>query len=88
MTRRGYQPYAPTPGDVATPRKIMRMLRARRRAADIIQREVARRIGCCQSNLAKAEAGIDDDQRLGFLRRYAEIVGLELQIGFQKKAEE
>ena len=66
----------------ADPRRIMKALKARRRALQIDQAEVAKHIGVHKSTLGRAESEPDDKRTLGFLRRYAEAVKLELRLGF------
>ncbi len=50
----------------------------------ISQKEIARKIGCTQSTIAKAELQCEDEIRVGLLRAYAKALGfkviLELEI--------
>jgi transcriptional regulator with XRE-family HTH domain len=50
-----------------------------RESQGLSQKEVAKRLRCHQSWVSKFEARKDDDIRIGDLRRYASVLGLEVK---------
>jgi transcriptional regulator with XRE-family HTH domain len=73
----------PNPEDVAEYRRVIRELRQIRRAQDMTQAEIARRIGSTQTHVSYLESG-SRQPTLATLQRYARAVGARLVVGVER----
>jgi ribosome-binding protein aMBF1 (putative translation factor) len=61
-------------------RALVREMAGRRTASGLSQTEIAARMGTSQSVVARLEAG-ELDSRISTLERYADALGLQLELG-------
>jgi transcriptional regulator with XRE-family HTH domain len=66
-------------------RRIVKDLMIQRAVLDLSQKEIADRIGCTQSRISKLESTHDADLRLGDLAKYADALGLRVNIVLESK---
>jgi transcriptional regulator with XRE-family HTH domain len=66
-------------------RRIVKDLMIQRAAHRLSQKEIADKIGCTQSRISKLETTNDADLRLGDLARYADALGLRVNIVLEPK---
>lgn len=64
-------------------KQVLEILRGRRRKLGLTQREVADKTGYKQPHISEMECG-GHSPTLRFLRKYAQAIGLELQVTFEK----
>jgi predicted transcriptional regulator len=80
MTERRHEPLLPGFKEMAERRRALAQdLAAHRAALGLSQTQVAARMGTSQSAVARLEAG-QGDIRLSTLERYADAVGMRLQV--------
>jgi transcriptional regulator with XRE-family HTH domain len=66
-------------------RRIVKDLTVQRAVHDLSQKDIAQKIGCTQSKISKLETTNDADLRLGDLARYADALGLRVNIVLEPK---
>jgi transcriptional regulator with XRE-family HTH domain len=66
-------------------RGIIKDLMVQRAVHDLSQKDIAEKIGCTQSRISKLESSSDADLRLGDLARYADALGLRVNIVLESK---
>ncbi|UUO06160.1 helix-turn-helix domain-containing protein [Blastopirellula sp. J2-11] len=58
-------------------RRIVSRLMSLRACAGLSQKDIAEQMECSQATISKLENSVDDDLKIGEIKRYAEIVGGE-----------
>jgi transcriptional regulator with XRE-family HTH domain len=66
-------------------RRIVKDLMVQRAVQQLSQKEIAEKIGCTQSRISKLETTDDADLRLGDLAKYADALGLRVNIVLESK---
>ena len=80
---------SPDVGDTMTnhlaERQITNKLLALRAAKGLSQKQVAEHFGCTQSRISKLESSVDSEWSLGDVSKYAEALGLRIEIIFSRR---